>query len=63
MSGTRIFAGTRVLFKILINHLTSGETPDQFPDDCPTVEREQAEGYLGMTLPDAQAHRAEITDV
>ena len=56
LSGALVFAGTRVPVKTLIDYLKSGETLDRFLDGFPTVEREQAEAYLEMTLKDAQDH-------
>lgn len=56
LSGALVFAGTRVPVKTLIDYLKSGETLDWFLDGFPTVEREQAEAYLEMTLKDAHDH-------
>ena len=50
MSGTLVFAGTRVEVKTLVDYLKAGHPLDEFLDDFPTVPREQAEGYLEMTL-------------
>jgi len=46
MSGEPVFAGTRVEVKTLVDYLKAGHPLDEFP----TVSREQAEGYLQMTL-------------
>jgi uncharacterized protein (DUF433 family) len=56
LSGELVFAGTRVPVQTLIDYLKSGETLDRFLDGFPTVEREQAEAYLEMTLKDAETH-------
>jgi uncharacterized protein (DUF433 family) len=50
MSGEPVFAGTRVEVKTLVDYLKAGHPLDDFLDDFPTVSREQAEGYLQMTL-------------
>lgn len=49
MNGALVFAGTRVPAEILIQHLTAGDSVDDFLDDFPTVKREQAIAYLEMT--------------
>jgi len=56
LGGKLVFAGTRVPVQTLIDYLKAGETLDRFLDGFPTVEREQAEAYLEMTLKDAEAH-------
>lgn len=56
MSGELVFSGTRVPVQTLIDYLKSGETLDRFLEGFPTVEREQAEAYLEMTLKDAETH-------
>ncbi len=62
MSGELVFAGTRVEVKTLVDYLKAGHPLDEFLDDFPTVGREQAEGYLQMsleavgTLPAARGH-------
>ena len=50
MNSVLVFAGTRVPVESLIQHLTAGDSLDQFLDDFPTVSREQAIAYLKMTL-------------
>lgn len=50
MSGELVFAGTRVEVKTLVDYLKAGHSLDEFLDDFPTVSREQAGGYLEMTL-------------
>lgn len=56
LSGELVFAGTRVPVQTLIDYLKAGETVDRFLEGFPTVEREQAEAYLEMTLKDAETH-------
>jgi uncharacterized protein (DUF433 family) len=56
VSGTLVFAGTRVPVQTLVDYLKAGETLDRFLEGFPTVRREQAEAYLEMTLADAEAH-------
>lgn len=42
MSGTPVFAGTRVPAQTIIDYLAGGHQLDEFLDDFPTVRREQA---------------------
>lgn len=58
MSGTLVFAGTRVPVKILIQHLTAGDSLDDFLDDFPSVSREQAVAFLEMVLKEAEISNA-----
>jgi uncharacterized protein (DUF433 family) len=46
LSGTPVFAGTRVPVKNLFDYLEGGDSLDVFLDDFPTVAREQALGVL-----------------
>lgn len=46
LSGTPVFAGTRVPARTLIDYLESGETIDDFLAGFPTVAREQAVAFL-----------------
>lgn len=57
VSGELVFAGTRVPVKNLIDYLSAGDTLGTFLEDFPTVAREQAEGYLQMTLDAADLAR------
>jgi uncharacterized protein (DUF433 family) len=50
MSGEMVFTGTRVEVKTLVDHLKAGHSLDDFLDGFPSVSREQAVGYLEMTL-------------
>jgi uncharacterized protein (DUF433 family) len=42
MSGTPVFAGTRVPVQTIIDYLAGGHPLDEFLEDFPTVRREQA---------------------
>ena len=42
MSGTPVFAGTRVPVQTIIDYLAGGHPLDELLDDFPTVLREQA---------------------
>jgi uncharacterized protein (DUF433 family) len=42
LGGEPVFRGTRVPFKILIDYLEGGDTPDQFLEPYPSVSRELA---------------------
>ena len=46
LSGTPVFAGTRVPVKNLIDYLEGGATIDEFVDDFPSVKREQVIAFL-----------------
>jgi uncharacterized protein (DUF433 family) len=46
MSGTPVFAGTRVPVQTLIDCLEAGETIDDFLEGFPTVSREQVIAFL-----------------
>jgi uncharacterized protein (DUF433 family) len=48
MHGTPCFRGTRVPVRLLLDDLKSGFTVDQFLAGCPTVTREQVDGYLEL---------------
>lgn len=48
MSGTPVFAGTRVPIKNLIDYLQGGHNLDDFLEAFPTVEREQAVEVLTL---------------
>ncbi len=49
VSGALVFTGTRVPVEVLIQHLTAGDTLEEFLEDFPGVSREQAIAYLEMT--------------
>ena len=42
MSGTPVFAGTRVPVRNLFDYLAAGHSLEEFLEDFPTVRREQA---------------------
>ena len=42
MSGTLVFAGTRVPFQTLIDYIEAGQPLSEFLEDFPTVSSEQA---------------------
>jgi uncharacterized protein (DUF433 family) len=46
LSGTPVFAGTRVPVQALIDSLEGGETIDDFLAGFPTVKREQVVAFL-----------------
>jgi uncharacterized protein (DUF433 family) len=46
MSGTPVFEGTRVPVDALINNLAAGISLDEFLENFPTVNREQALAVL-----------------
>jgi len=46
MSGTPVFAGTRVPVQTLLDYLKAGESIDDFLKGFPTVKREQAIAFL-----------------
>ncbi len=46
VSGTPVFAGTRVPVQALIDYLEGGETIDDFLAGFPTVKREQVVAFL-----------------
>ena len=46
MSGTPVFAGTRVPVQTLIDYLEGGESIDDFLEGFPTVKREQVVTFL-----------------
>ncbi|HEX8230714.1 MAG TPA: DUF433 domain-containing protein [Chloroflexia bacterium] len=48
MSGTPVFAGTRVPIRNLFDYLEGGDTLDEFLDDFPTVTRSHAVAVLEL---------------
>ncbi len=50
MSGTPVFAGTRVPVQTLIDYLKAGDPLDRFLEGFPTVTREQATAFLDLAL-------------
>ncbi len=49
VGGALVFTGTRVPVEVLVQHLTAGDSLDDFLEDFPGVSREQAIAYLEMT--------------
>ena len=49
LSGTPVFAGTRVPIQNLIDYLAAGDGLEAFLDDFPSVSREQAVAFLEMS--------------
>ncbi|NER20266.1 MAG: DUF433 domain-containing protein [Symploca sp. SIO1B1] len=49
MSGTPVFAGTRVPVQTLLDYLKAGESINDFLDGFPTVTREQVIAFLEET--------------
>lgn len=50
MSGTPVFAGTRVPVQSLIDHILAGDGLADFLDGFPTVTRRQAEAFLDLAF-------------
>ena len=50
LSGTPVFAGTRVPVESLIQHLKAGDTLEDFLEGFPGVRRQQAEAFLELPL-------------
>jgi uncharacterized protein (DUF433 family) len=58
MSGTAVFAGTRVPVQTLIDYLNAGDRLEEFLDDFPTVTRDAVVAVLGLvTDTDADSAR------
>ena len=56
MSGTPVFKNTRVPIKNLIDYLEVGESLDEFLEDFPSVNREQAVQALELAKEVLLAH-------
>ena len=50
VSGTPVFAGTRVPVQALIDYLEGSETIDDFLTGFPTVRREQVVAFFGIAV-------------
>ncbi len=50
LSGTPVFAGTRVPVKTLIDYLRVGHSLERFLEGFPTVSRDQAVAFLERAL-------------
>lgn len=51
LSGTPVFAGTRVPVKNLLDYLRAGDSIDTFLEDFPSVKREQIDAILDTIQP------------
>ena len=51
LSGTPVFAGTRVPVKTLVDCLEAGDSLDEFLADFPSVSREHAIAVLELAKP------------
>jgi uncharacterized protein (DUF433 family) len=63
LSGTPVFAGTRVPVQTIIDYLAGGHSLNEFLDDFPTVQREQALELLEQIkrqLADAQISTSQL---
>ena len=49
LAGLRVFLGTRVPVRALLDYLAAGDSLDTFLDDFPSVRREQAIAMLEPT--------------
>ncbi len=56
LSGTPVFAGTRVPVQTLIDYLEAGDPLDGFLDDFPSVSREHAIAVLEIAKAALLAH-------
>jgi len=50
MGGTPVFTGTRVPVESLIQHLSAGDSLEDFLDGFPGVRREQATAFLQIAF-------------
>ena len=48
LSGTPVFAGTRVPIKNLLDYVRAGESVAEFLDDFPSVSRDQVDSVLAL---------------
>ena len=48
LSGTPVFAGTRVPIKNLLDYVRAGESVAEFLNDFPSVSREQVDSVLAL---------------
>jgi len=56
MSGTVVFAGTRVPVQTLIDYVEEGGRLDDFLEDFPTVNREHAVAVLELMKDSVMSH-------
>jgi len=55
LSGTPVFAGTRVPVQTLVDYLEAGDSLDEFLADFPSVSREHAIAVLELAKPALRA--------
>ena len=48
LSGAPCFRGTRIPVQMLIDHLAAGFSLDEFLETVPSLERTQAQPFLGL---------------
>ena len=60
LSGTPVFAGTRVPVKALFDYLQAGDPLDEFLDDFPNVTREHAIAVLELARKSAVAEFVKV---
>ena len=58
-SGVPVFSATRVPARFLLNYLVGGKPLNEFLEDYPTVNREQAAGLLELAFEKAIGPRDE----
>ena len=49
LGGAPVFAGTRVPVQNLVDYLAAGDSLEEFLDDFPSVDREQAVMFLELS--------------
>ena len=55
VSGALVFRNTRVFAQSLLDYINTGHSIDEFLEDFPSVEREQAIQFLEMTREDSNS--------
>lgn len=60
VSGTVVFRGTRVPMDALFENLAGGTSLEDFLEDFPTVEREQAEAVLALAAEELKQRIARL---
>ena len=59
LSGTPVFAGTRVPVETIIDYISAGHSLEEFLDDFPTVRREQAWNFCNASNSNSQMRKYE----
>ncbi len=49
LGGTLVFSGTRVKAQTLLDYIYAGDSLEVFLDHFPTVDRQDAEGFLRLS--------------